>query len=103
MSEFKTIVECARPEFVSNLNVSRSQDQGILEVYIEIKTLSGHITVTLSGFDDLSEAISQILLSEHFVISEELHTGKEFGTVRIECWEDASYSEYWCDSATLCS
>ncbi|KLV04107.1 hypothetical protein ABT56_15985 [Photobacterium aquae] len=98
MGDYETLFECTRPEFISELTVSRVKEQGMIKVRLQ----SENTVLELFGFEDLADSISTMLSAERVVISEELNTGnKEFGTIRIECWADESYSEYWCDSAKL--
>ncbi|MCG7497501.1 hypothetical protein MHO82_11555 [Vibrio sp. Of7-15] len=101
MSKYRKILEFARPEFLTDLQVSRLKDQGLLKVWMQVETDEEHNSVELAGFDELAEAVSYLLAAEHVLISEEVGTGKEFGTIRIECWVDECYSEFWCDSATV--
>ncbi|MDO6707394.1 hypothetical protein [Photobacterium sp. 1_MG-2023] len=91
------LFECARPEFITRLNVTRIEDQGMLQV--NLQTESQHLT--LHGYEALADSVSDMLMAELIVISEVLNTGQEFGTIRIECWVDESYSVYWCDSANF--
>ncbi len=97
MSKYKKLFECVKPEFIGNLSAVREEEQGILK--LSIKTESQYIE--LYGFDDLADSASALLLSEQTVISEELNSYKEFGTIRIECWVNESYSEYWCDRINI--
>lgn len=97
MSKYKKLFECVRPEFISELKTTRTEDQGVLKV--SLQTYNHHIE--LFGFEDLADSVSSMLCAEIIVISEELNTGKEFGTIRIECWVDESYLEYWCDRASV--
>lgn len=97
VSEYNKLFECLRPNFVSNLTAIREEEQGILK--LSICTKSQYID--LYGFEELADSVSDLLLAEKIVISEELNTYKEFGTIRIECWVDESFSEYWCDRANI--
>ena len=99
MSEFKTLLEFSRPEFVKDMSVSRMQEQGLLKVWFQVSKDGSESSIELSGFEGLSESISDLLAAERAVISKEVNSGKEFGTIRIECWVDECYSEYFCDSA----
>ncbi len=101
MTNFTSILDFTRPEFIRHMHVSRHIDQGLLEISIQVKTVGGDKEVILSGFNELAEAISQLVLAERVIISREINTGKEFGTFRIECWVDETYSEFWCDLAKL--
>ncbi|MGF1687417.1 hypothetical protein L4C36_12080 [Photobacterium japonica] len=95
MSEYKTLFECVRPAFICNLHAERAEDQCILK--LTLQSDSQHIV--LFGFEGLTDSVSDLLSAERIVISEELNTCREFGTIRIECWVDEVYSEYWCDRA----
>ncbi|MFW7526334.1 hypothetical protein ACODM8_19660 [Vibrio ostreicida] len=97
MSNYKKLFECVRPNFISNVTAIRSEEQGALKVYIRNENQN----IELFGFEDLANSVSDLLSAERIEISEELGTYKEFGTVRIECWVDESYSEYWCDRANV--
>jgi hypothetical protein len=97
--EYKTLLEFSRPEYVKNLSVSRLQDQGRLKVWLQVSKSDSEETIELSGFEGLTEAVSALLQAERAVISKETNSGKEFGTIRIECWVDECYSEYACDTA----
>lgn len=99
MSENMILLEFSRPEFIEKLEVSRSQDQGLLEVWLQVKTTNTAKHIKLSGFDELAQSISRLLQAETVTISKEVSSGKEFGTIRIECWFDEDYSEHFCDSA----
>ncbi|GAB3536073.1 hypothetical protein [Photobacterium alginatilyticum] len=101
MSKYRKILEFYRPEFLTDLQVSRLQDQGLLKVWMQVETDEERNSVELSGFDELAEAVSYLLLADHVLISEEVGTGKEFGTIRIRCRVDDCYSEFWCDTATV--
>lgn len=101
MSRYKTIFEFSRPEFLSDVQISRLEDQGMLSVWMQAENDEEGKSIELSGFDELADSVSDLLQAEHVCISEELGTGKEFGTIRIECWVDGSYSEFRCDSAIL--
>ena len=97
--EYKTLLEFSRPEYVKDLSVSRSQDQGLLKVWLQVSKNDSEEAIELSGFEDLADAVSNLLQAERAVISKEANSGKEFGTIRIECWVDECYSEYTCDTA----
>lgn len=99
MSEYKTLLKFSRPEYVKELNTNREQDQGLLKVCLQISKHASDESIELSGFSELAEAVSDLLEAEKAVISKEINSGKEFGTIRIECWVDECYSEYTCDSA----
>ncbi len=99
MPEYKTLLEFSRPEYVKDLSVSRVQEQGLLKVWVQVSKEDSEETIELSGFEGLTEAVSSLLKAEHAVISREANSGKEFGTIRIECWVDEIYSEYICDKA----
>lgn len=95
MSSYKKLFECVRPDFICNLTATRTEEQGVLKLTLR----SEHENVELYGFEDLADSVSDLLSSERITISEELGTYREFGTIRIECWVNESYSEYWCDRA----
>ncbi len=97
MGEYKKLFECARPDFISHLTAVREEEQGILKLSLQ----TGSQCVDLFGFDELADSASDLLSAERIIISEELDTYKEFGTIRIECWVDDCYSEYWCDRANI--
>ncbi len=99
MSEYRTLLEFTRPEFVKDLNVSRVQEQGLLKVWVLVSKGNLEESIELTGFDDLAESVSNLIEAEHVVISKEVNSGKEFGIIRINCWVDGSYSEFFCDTA----
>jgi hypothetical protein len=96
--EYKTLLEFSRPEYVKDLSVSRLQEQGLLKVWIQVSKNASEETIELYGFEGLTEAVSSQLQAERAVISKESNSGKEFGTIRIECWVDECYLEYTCDT-----
>ena len=97
MSEYNKLFECVRPDFINNIQAIREEDQGILKLSIR----SQNQYIDLYGFGELGDSVSDLLSAEKIIISEELGTYKEFGVIRIECWVDESYSEYWCDRANI--
>ncbi len=99
MSNYKTLLEFSRPEYITDLSTSRLQDQGLLKVWFQVSKQNSQENIELSGFSELAEAVSDLLEAERAVISKEIDSGKEFGTIRIECWVDECYSEYTCDKA----
>ena len=96
MSEYESILELEKPHFITQLKANRSMDQGKIEV--SLQTSQGKV-ICLYGHDELAEALSELLTAERFSISREVGSGKEFGTIRIECWVDGCYSEFLCDTA----
>lgn len=99
MAEYRTLLEFSRPDFVKDLSVSRVLEQGLLKVWVLVSKGDLEETIELTGFEDLAESVSNLIEAERAVISKEIDSGKEFGTIRIECWVDESYSEFFCDSA----
>ena len=99
MSEYKTLLEFSRPDFVKDMSLSRTQEQGLLKVWLQVSKGGSEQSIELSGFEGLSESISDLVDAERAVISKEVNSGKELGTIRIECWVDECYSEYFCDTA----
>ncbi|MGF1723218.1 hypothetical protein [Photobacterium nomapromontoriensis] len=101
MSKYRQIFEYSRPGYLKDLSVNRKCEQGLLTVWLQV--LDGELvkSIELSGFEELADAISPILIADRVIISEELGTQKEFGSIRIECWADTDYSEFWCDSAAV--
>ncbi|EGU30855.1 hypothetical protein VIBRN418_16251 [Vibrio sp. N418] len=97
MSDYKKLFECVRPDFIGNLTAVRTEEQGVLKLSLR----SNNQTVELYGFEDLADSVSDLLSSDRITISQELNTYKEFGTIRIECWVNESYSEYWCDRVNV--
>ncbi|NAZ48242.1 hypothetical protein GL178_18950 [Vibrio toranzoniae] len=97
MGDYKKLFECVRPDFIGNLTAVRTEEQGVIKLSLR----SSNQTVELYGFEDLADSVSDLLSSDRINISQELNTYKEFGTVRIECWVNESYSEYWCDRANV--
>jgi len=100
MCEYKTILEYSRPDYLKDLNATRACEQGLLTVWLSVETDNGVRSLELSGFEGLSEAVSAMLIADRVIISEEVGTQKEFGSVRIECWDDIDFSEFWCDSVS---
>ncbi|TQV74097.1 hypothetical protein FLL45_14670 [Aliikangiella marina] len=96
MSDYTKLLEFNRPQYVKDLNVSREIEQGVVKVWLR---LSSEESLHLVGFDDLAESISNLIQAERAIISKENSSGKEYGTIRIECWVEESYSEFFCDSA----
>ncbi|EGR1226375.1 hypothetical protein P3584_24435 [Vibrio parahaemolyticus] len=78
MSEYKKLFECVRPDFISHLTAVREEEQGILKLSLR----TGSQYVDLFGFDELAGSASDLLTAERIIISEELDTYKEFGTIR---------------------
>jgi len=99
VSEYKTLLEFSRPEYIRDLSANRLQDQGLLKVWFQVSKQTSEESIELSGFSELAEAVSGLLEAERVVISREIESGKEFGTIRIECWVNQCYSEYTCDKA----
>ncbi len=99
MPEYKTLLEFSRPEYVKDLSVSRVQEQGLLKVWLQVSKNDSEETIELSGFEGLAQAVSSLIEAERAVISKDTNSGKEFGTIRIECWVDECYSEYTCNTA----
>ncbi len=99
MPEYKILLEFSRPEYVKELNASRVQEQGLLNVWLQVKKEHSLVDIELSGYGQLGEAIGPLLNSERVIISRELNSGKEFGTIKIECWVDDRCSEFICDAA----
>ncbi|BEU02958.1 hypothetical protein OAG1_17580 [Agarivorans sp. OAG1] len=99
MSEYKTLLEFSRPEFVKDLSISRANDQGLLKVWFQVARNYSEESIELTGFEGLAEAVSSLLQAESATISKEVNSGKEFGIIKIECWVDECYCEYTCDSA----
>lgn len=99
MSEYKTLLKFSRPEYIKGLNANRADDQGLLKVLLLVSKQDSEESIELSGFSELAEAVSDLIEAERVVISKEINSGKEFGTIRIECWVDECYSEYTCDTA----
>ena len=99
VSEYKILLEFSRPEYVKEISVSREQEQGPLKVWLQVAKQNAEERMVLSGFDELGQAISSLLEAERAVISSEVKSEKEFGTIRIECWLDERHIEYTCDKA----
>jgi hypothetical protein len=99
VSEYKTLLEFERPEYVKDLSASRTQEQGLLKIWMQISKQNSLETIELCGFANLAESVSSLLEAERVVISKEINSGKEFGTIRVECWVNECYSEYICDKA----
>jgi len=99
MEDFEEILEFARPWYVSNLSVKRMCDQGIATVVIDITNDRQSDSIKLVGLNDF-DSVTSILDAERVRISRELGCQREFGTIRVECFDDDGYAEYWCDSTT---
>ncbi len=99
MSEYKTLLEFARPEYVKDLSASRNEEQGLLKIWMQISKKDSIATIELWGFAELAESVSGLLAAERVVISKEINSDKEFGTIKIECWVDECYFSYLCDKA----
>jgi hypothetical protein len=99
MSEYKELLVFSRPDFVTELLAVRSQEQGSLNVTLKIDAEGFEKQIFLSGFEELADALGDLFKAETVIISREINSGKEFGSVKIECWADECYSEYFCDLA----
>jgi len=73
--------------------------KGLLKAWLQVSKNGSKEVIELSGFEDLAKAVSSLLQAERAVISKEANSGKEFDTIKIECWVDEFYSEYTCDTA----
>ena len=100
MSNYQVLFEFERPWFVSNLVTSRDSAKGDLKLWFQVDCDSECKSIEIESIDDL-DFISNLLQSEKVIISEELNTQRDFGTIRIECWIDGSYSEFWCSKVEL--
>lgn len=96
MTEFRSLIEWNRPSYVAVLNVCRDRDQGIATVAVSLNSDDRDIGFELIGLNDY-DSLGSLLESERIVISEEIGCQREFGSIRVECFNDGCYSEYWCD------
>ncbi len=101
MAKFVKLLEFSKPDFISDLQFNQLELNKKVSVWFQVESNneeSKHIDLT--GSDDLIESISELLSAEKVIVSREINTNKEFGTIRIELWVDGCYSEFWCDSAS---
>lgn len=96
MSNYETLFQFEQPWFVSDLTTSKISEKAELNLWFQVE--SGHESkgIKLEGVDDL-DVVSTILQAEKVVVSQELNSQKDFGAIRIECWIDSCYSEFWCN------
>ncbi|OCQ23749.1 hypothetical protein A7985_07360 [Pseudoalteromonas luteoviolacea] len=99
-SDYQVLFEFEQPWFVSDLTFRRGSAEDDFKLGFQVKYDDECKSIEIEGFNDL-DLISNLLQSEKVVISRELNTQREFGTICIECWEDGSYSEFWCSRAEL--
>jgi|GEM_PF-2149019 len=99
MSQYQVVFEFSSPSYISDMSISRLCDQGILTAWFQIEQESDFESdsIELKGVNDLG-AISAILQADRLIISEELNCQREFGSIKVQCWDDTDYSEFWCDS-----
>jgi len=100
MSNYQKLFEFEQPWFVSDLTTSKVSAEDDLKLWFQVECNAECKSIEIEGLDDL-ELVSNLLQSEKVIISEELNTQRNFGTIRIECWVDGSYSEFWCSKAEL--
>ncbi|WP_046007371.1 hypothetical protein, partial [Pseudoalteromonas rubra] len=74
--------------------------EGDLKLWFQVECNDECKDIEIEGLDDL-DLISNLLQSEKVIISQELNTQRDFGTIRIECWGEGSYSEFWRSKAEL--
>ncbi len=96
MEEYEKLIEISPPWYVSNIKVSREVNFGIPKFEVSITNDKESNCFTMKGANDL-DIIPAIYQSERVVISKELGCFREFGSIRVECFDDGDYSEYWCD------
>ncbi|WP_259399135.1 hypothetical protein [Pseudoalteromonas sp. SG43-1] len=100
MNNYRVLFEFERPWFVSDLTTSKVSADGDLKLWFQVEYNDACKSIEIEGLDDL-DLVSNLLQSEKVIISEELNTQRDFGTIRVECWVDGSYSEFWCSKAEL--
>ena len=98
MEDFEKILEVKHPRYISQLRISRERDQGIATITIEISNNETMEILKLFGLNDF-DSIPSMLDAERVLISKEIGSQRQFGTIRVECFDDDSYCEYWCDRA----
>jgi len=97
MSEYKEIYSFSKPWYVQRFDVSREFDGGIYSFAITYSNEVESVQIKLVG-PDYEDCIVNILQSDRLVVSKELGCQREFGSIRIECFSDDGYSEFWCDA-----
>ena len=97
MTDYKVLCEWSRPCYVSEVKVYRDCDQGIATVSIYLILVDSNLRFELVGLNDF-DSLASLLESERVIVSKELGCQREYGSIRIECFDDGSYSEYWCDA-----
>ncbi|WP_244951640.1 hypothetical protein [Pseudoalteromonas luteoviolacea] len=100
MNNYQILFEFQQPWFVSDLTTRKVSAEGDLKLWFQVEFNDECKDIEIEGIDDL-DLISNLLQSEKVIISEELNTQRDFGTIRIECWVDGCYSEFWCSKAEL--
>ena len=100
MSNYQILFEFQQPWFVSDLTTSKVSAESDLRLWFQVECNDECKDIEIEGLDDL-DLISNLLQSEKVIISQELNTQRDFGTIRIECWVEGSYSEFWCSKAEL--
>ncbi|OED71326.1 hypothetical protein A143_17120 [Vibrio splendidus ZS-139] len=96
----KSIFEFKSPWFISDLNISRVSEDDSVKLWFQVEFGDDCKSINLQGLNDL-DVVSELLQSERVIVSIEKNSQREFGTVRIECWADGCYSEFWCDHAEM--
>ena len=98
MSNYKTLFHFEKPWFVSDLTTSKTSERAELNLWFQVESGHESKSIELEGLDDL-DLVSSILQAEKVVVSEEVNSQIDFGTIRVECWIDNCYSEFWCNKA----
>lgn len=96
MSNYKILFEFQRPWVVSDLTTRKNSLEGELALCFQVECDNESKTIEIEGLDDL-DLVSNLLKSEKVIISQALNSQREYGTIRVECWIDGSYSEFWCN------
>jgi hypothetical protein len=99
MSDFKTICSFSGPWYVKSILADRPCNGCKLTLHLTLS--DGHDLNNIKLIHpDNEDILTSLLDVERLVISKELNSQREFGTIHIECFSE-SYSEYWCDSVEL--
>ncbi|KJY80865.1 hypothetical protein [Vibrio nigripulchritudo] len=96
MNKYKILFEFKQPWFISELSASKCNMEDELKLWFQVECDEDCRSIRLEGVEDL-DLVSSLLQAEKIIISQELMTQKELGTIRVECWVDGSYSEFWCN------
>jgi hypothetical protein len=96
MSAYKEIYAFPDTWYVRRVVVDRECDGCALTLEITITDEKSEEVVRLIHLQD-EDVVSCLLEAERLVISKEIDSQREFGTVKVQCFSE-TYSEFLCDS-----